>query len=283
MVRIISEVAKYLIIFFMVLYTVKCFTVLKPCSPAKKRRALNVQIFYVFIIHFLCYLTLYLNYKKKEIAIFYVAQMIVAIVYMVSYHGIYKNSSRLITNNMTFLLLIGFVMLTRIDFSLAKRQFIFATIALIVTAFIPKMVVNVKRLKYLNVFYAIFGIGLLATVFVPGLGISKYGARNWIGIGDFSFQPMELVKIIFVFFVASSLEKSCGFKDMVKTTVVAFMFVLVLVAEKDLGGAVIFCMIYLMMLYVATQRLSILICGGGFGALAATGGYLLFKVTLPQE
>ena len=93
MVRIISEVAKYLIIFFMVLYTV-----LKPCSPAKKRRALNVQIFYVFIIHFLCYLTLYLNYKKKEIAIFYVAQMIVAIVYMVSYHGIYKNSSRLITN-----------------------------------------------------------------------------------------------------------------------------------------------------------------------------------------
>ena len=202
MVRIISEVAKYLIIFFMVLYTVKCFTVLKPCSPAKKRRALNVQIFYVFIIHFLCYLTLYLNYKKKEIAIFYVAQMIVAIVYMVSYHGIYKNSSRLITNNMTFLLLIGFVMLTRIDFSLAKRQFIFATIALIVTAFIPKMVVNVKRLKYLNVFYAIFGIGLLATVFVPGLGISKYGARNWIGIGDFSFQPMELVKIIFVFFVA---------------------------------------------------------------------------------
>ena len=277
MVRIISEVAKYLIIFFRVLYTVKCFTVLKPCSPAKKRRALNVQIFYVFIIHFLCYLTLYLNYKKKEIAIFYVAQMIVAIVYMVSYHGIYKNSSRLITNNMTFLLLIGFVMLTRIDFSLAKRQFIFATIALVVTAFIPKVVVNVKRLKYLNVFYAIFGIGLLATVFVPGLGISKYGARNWIGIGDFSFQPMELVKIIFVFFVASSLEKSCGFKDMVKTTVVAFMFVLVLVAEKDLGGAVIFCMIYLMMLYVATQRLSILICGGGFGALAATGGYLLFK------
>lgn len=68
------------------------------------------------------------------------------------------------------------------------------------------MVVNVKRLKYLNVFYAIFGIGLLATVFVPGLGISKYGARNWIGIGDFSFQPMELVKIIFVFLLPALLR-----------------------------------------------------------------------------
>ena len=62
MITIVTEIAKYLIIFFMVLYTVKCFTVLKPVPADKKRRALNVQIFYVFMIHFLCYLTLYLHY-----------------------------------------------------------------------------------------------------------------------------------------------------------------------------------------------------------------------------
>ena len=39
MVTILSEIAKYLIIFFMVLYTVKCFTVLKPVSSDRKRRA----------------------------------------------------------------------------------------------------------------------------------------------------------------------------------------------------------------------------------------------------
>ena len=55
MITIVTEIAKYLIIFFMVLYTVKCFTVLKPVPADKKRRALNVQIFYVFMIHFLCY------------------------------------------------------------------------------------------------------------------------------------------------------------------------------------------------------------------------------------
>ncbi len=92
MITIVTEIAKYLIIFFMVLYTVKCFTVLKPVPADKKRRALNVQIFYVFMIHFLCYLTLYLHYEKKSILIFYLLQMIVSITYMVSYHAIYKGS-----------------------------------------------------------------------------------------------------------------------------------------------------------------------------------------------
>lgn len=107
---------------FMVLYTIKCFTVLKPVREDKKNHALNVQIVYVFIIHFLCYLTLFLKYKTISIVIFYLLQMIVSIVYMVSYHGIYKKSSRLITNNMSFLLLIGYVMLTRLDFDLAKNS-----------------------------------------------------------------------------------------------------------------------------------------------------------------
>ena len=55
MATIITEISKYLIIFFMLLYTVKCFTVLKPVRKDKKEHALNVQIFYVFIIHFRIY------------------------------------------------------------------------------------------------------------------------------------------------------------------------------------------------------------------------------------
>ena len=155
MATIITEISKYLIIFFMVLYTIKCFTVLKPVREDKKNHALNVQIVYVFIIHFLCYLTLFLKYKTISIVIFYLLQMIVSIVYMVSYHGIYKKSSRLITNNMSFLLLIGYVMLTRLDFDLAKKQFAFATITLVITAFIPLVIMKCKNLKNWDIFYAI--------------------------------------------------------------------------------------------------------------------------------
>lgn len=277
MVTIISEAAKYLIIFFMVLYTVKCFTVLKPVSADKKRRALNVQIFYVFMIHFLCYLTLYLHYQKKSIVVFYALQMVVSVVYMVSYHAIYKGSSRLITNNMSFLLLIGYVMLTRLDFELARKQFIFATIMLIVTAFVPMIIRKLPQLRNWNVLYAVVGIGFLCTVFVPGLGVNIYGSSNWISIGGVSMQPMEIVKIIFVFFLASSFVKAKGFSDMIKTCIVAGLFMLVLVAEKDLGGAVIFFMVFVMMLYLATGRHSILIVGGLGGSAAAVAGYVLLK------
>ncbi len=277
MVTILSEIAKYLIIFFMVLYTVKCFTVLKPVPSDKKRRALNVQIFYVFMIHFLCYFTLYIHYQKKSILIFYILQMIVSITYMVSYHAIYKDSSRLITNNMSFLLLIGYVMLTRLDFELAEKQFIFATIMLVVTAFIPMLILKIPQVRNWNVFYAVFGIGFLATVFIPHVGVDKYGSNNWISIGGISMQPMEIVKIIFVFFLASSFLKAKTFKDMMKTVCVAGLFMLVLVAETDLGGAVIFFMVFVMMLYLATGKHSILIGGGVGGSLLAVIGYMLLK------
>lgn len=281
MITIITEISKYLIIFFMVLYTVKCFTVLKPVKENKKKRALNVQIFYVFIIHFLCYLTLYLNYRELKILIFYMLQIVISIIYMISYHSIYKKSSRLITNNMSFLLLIGYVMLTRLDFNLAKKQFIFATVMLIITAFIPLIITKMKNLSNYTVFYAVAGIVFLMTVFIPGLGINKYGSRNWIGLGSFSLQPMEFVKIIFVFFLASSFEKARGeFKGMIKASVVAAIFVMILVLENDLGGAAIFFMIYIMMVYLTTGRLIFLVGGLGGIAVLAVAAYKLFANSL---
>jgi cell division protein FtsW (lipid II flippase) len=251
--------------------------VLKPVSADKKKRALNVQIFYVFVIHFLCYMTMYLHYEKKSILIFYGLQLFVTLIYMISYHAIYKNSSRLITNNMSFLLLIGYTMLTRLDYDLAKKQFAFATIMLVVTAFIPLVILKFPQIKKWNVFYAVFGIAFLCTVFVPHVGVSMYGSSNWISIGGISMQPMEIVKIIFVFYLASSFMKAKSFKDTLKTVCVAGVFMLVLVIENDLGGAVIFFMVFVMMLYLATGRHSILIGGGLGGSVLALVGYNLLK------
>ena len=90
MVNIICEFSKYLIIFFMVLYTVKCFTILSATDERKKRKKLNKQIVYVFIIHFLCYLTLYLRMGQFKLIVFYTVQIFVAVFYMVVFHSIYS-------------------------------------------------------------------------------------------------------------------------------------------------------------------------------------------------
>ena len=71
--------------------------------------------------------------------------------------------------------------------------------------------------------------------------------------------------------------ESTEFSQVVKTTVMAALHVLILVGSKDLGGALIFFMVYLIMLYVATQRLLYFSGGLAAGAAAAAVSYKIFR------
>ncbi len=280
MVNIVCEISKFITIVLMVLYTFQCFSIMSSGDGREKKGKLNVQIVYVFMIHFLSYLIMYLRLGSFKILVFYGIQIFVAIFYMFIYHSIYKESSRLLTNNTAFLLLIGYTMLTRLNFNLAVKQFIFATAGLIITAFFPYIMMKWKSLKDMGVIYGVIGIGFLLTVFIPGLGYEMYGSRNWIRIGSLSLQPMEFVKIIFVFFVASMLMKADSIKDLFVNAIISAGFMLVLVLEKDLGAAIIFYITYVFMVYLATSRPIFLIGGVGLGAGAVIAAAILFKDTL---
>lgn len=277
MASIIINISKYIILILMVLYTLSCFTVFKEGSEAEKNQKLNKQIIYVFLIHFLCYLTLALSDTEHmmEIVIFYGLQIFVATIYMYIYHYIYPFSSRVITNNMSFLLLIGYTMLTRLDFSKAKKQFVIATVSLILVSVIPMIMDKYKNLRNYGIVYGIIGILALSSVFV--IGVEQYGSRNWINLFGIKVQPSEFVKILFVFFIASMLSKSRDFKQIIITTAFAGVHMMILVLEKDLGGALIFFVVFICMIYVGTGRIRYLIAyiAGGF-AMAGLA-FLLFK------
>ncbi|MBR2375650.1 MAG: putative lipid II flippase FtsW [Clostridia bacterium] len=51
---------------------------------------------------------------------------------------------------------------------------------------------------------------LLGLVFVPGLGVTNYGATRWIGLGGFTLQPSELAKYGFVIFAAAYMADDMG-------------------------------------------------------------------------
>lgn len=277
MASIIINISKYIILILMVLYTLSCFTVFKEGSEAEKNQKLNKQIIYVFLIHFLCYLTLALSDTEHmmEIVIFYGLQIFVGTIYMYIYHYIYPYSSRVITNNMSFLLLIGYTMLTRLDFSKAKKQFLIATVSLILVSVIPMIMDKYKNLRNYGIVYGIIGILALSSVFV--IGVEQYGSRNWINLFGITVQPSEFVKILFVFFIASMLSKSRDLKQIILTTAFAGVHMMILVLEKDLGGALIFFVVFICMIYVGTGRIRYLIAyiAGGF-AMAGLA-FLLFK------
>ncbi len=277
MASIIINLSKYIILILMLLYTLSCFTVFRQGSKAERESKLNKQIVYVFLIHFLSYLTLALSNMDDmvTIVIFYGLQILVATVYMYLYHYIYPYSSRVITNNMNFLLLIGYTMLTRLDFSMAKKQFVIATAAMLVVSVIPYIMDRYKNLRNYGIAYGIVGIIALSSVFV--IGVEQFGSKNWISLFGVTLQPSELVKILFAFFVASMLSKSRSVKQVMITTGFACVHMGILVLEKDLGAALIFFIVFICMIYIGTGKIWYLLAFIAGGAVMAGLAFLLFK------
>lgn len=291
MITVIASVAQYICIILLAIYGWLCFSILTTVDKPVKNRKLTQQIILVFAIHFLWYLVLFLKMESLKVLLLYGGEILVAALYMVLYHRYYPYSSRLVTNNMCFLLLFGYTILTRINFNMALRQFAISTVTLLIVSFIPLIMLQYRNLRNYYYVYGVLGIIALLTVFIPGdgmiHGISQYGARNWLSIDlqvvQFSLQPSEFVKILFVFFVASMLAKSTEFRQVVIATAFSAAHIGVLVLEKDLGGALIFFVIYVSMLYVATRRpLYFFGCLGGVTVLGAIA-FLLFRKSLFQH
>lgn len=275
MENLIIELSKYIIIILFAIYTLYCFTVFRNSNKNRQNRIFGKQRILIFLIHFICYMLLLLNTKEVKYVFFYLAQVAFIIVAMIIYQLIYKNLSILLLNNMLILFVVSFVMLARISYSLAVKQFAFACVGMGLCLFVPFIIDHFKYFDKLGWIYAMAGLIILLLVFV--IGNEKNGAKNWVSITKgVGFQPSEFVKIIFVFFVAAILSKRTEFKEVVKVTAVAAVYVLILVFEKDLGAALIYFITYLSILYVATGQPFYLLSGLTGGSVAAVIAYKLF-------
>ena len=274
MVNVIIHISKYILAILAASYAMKCFTVFSDRHEYDRGHVYIVQNVLMFFIHFICYLIIYLMTKDMKMLYFYAAQVVLFLVTLIVYGTVYKNASRLIINNMCYLLMVGFVILTRLDFDMAIRQFAIAVAAVCISLIIPAFILRVRVVDKWGKFLGIFGFLMIASVFV--FGKSMYGATNWISIVGFSLQPSELAKIVFVFFVAAMLARDTSFRQIVISTAAAAGYVLVLVIEKDLGAAVIFFITYLVMLYVATRQFRYMALGLAAGSGAAVVAYKLF-------
>ncbi len=175
---------------------------------------------------------------------------------------------------MYMLLSIGFVILSRLSYEKAIKQFFIVTVSIIIGMLIPYFIHKLKFLKNLTWVYAAVGIVALAIVLI--LGSTTYGSKISYSVAGVTFQPSELVKIIFVFFLASALSESHDFLRVALTAVLAGIHVLILVASKDLGSALIFFVVYVLMVFVATNNWIYLFLGGVGGCGAAILAYQFF-------
>ena len=278
MVNLLTQGAKYVLVILMALHAMKCFTVFRKKYDYDRGSVYTTQNVLMFMIHFICYFIIYMNTRDAGIIVFYLAQVVLFAATLIVYGIFYRRASRLLINNMCFLMMIGFMMLTRLDNpdAPAMKQFFIAVAAIIISLFIPVIVEKAAFLKKLGIAYGILGMMMIMSVLIPGIGQQKYGATGWIQIGPIGLQPSELAKIVFVFFIAAMFYKKPDFKKIVIVTICAAAYVLVLVGTKDLGAALIFFCVYLVMLYVASGQARYIFLGFGGFAAAAVAAYKLF-------
>jgi cell division protein FtsW (lipid II flippase) len=273
--NILIELSRYLIIIAIAIYTYKGFAIFRYNDESDKANILRSQNQLMFGIHFMAYLILFLSTNKVEIVIFYLAQVIFLSAVIALYRVIYPNSSKLIINHMCMLLSISFIILTRLSYTKSIKQFKIVIVSMILTMFIPYFIKKIKFWDKLGFIYAGIGIGLLSLVAIAGS--TSYGAKLSFNFAGVTLQPSEFIKITYVFFIAALFSKSQELNQIIKVTALAALHVLILVASKDLGGALIFFITYVFMLYVATKEYLYLTGGLLAGSIAALIGYKLFS------
>ena len=112
---------------------------------------------------------------------------------------------------------------------------------------------------------------ILTLVLLPGVGVSRGGARRWIMLPGFAFQPSELAKLALVFYLAHSMAKK---EQMIRTFYVGVLphlivfgpFAGMLLLEPDFGTALMLSMLLYFMLFIGGARVHHLL-GTGLMAL----------------
>jgi cell division protein FtsW (lipid II flippase) len=149
-----------------------------------------------------------------------------------------------------------------------------------------------RRLQRYTYSAMLVGVILLLLPLVPGLGTTINGATLWIRVGPFSLQPSEFAKIFLTIFFAGYLVLKRDSMAVVRTKILGMGFprgrdlgpitlawlvaLLVLAFQRDLGTALMFFGVFVVMLYVSTGRRSWLVIGALLLLLGGLIGYVAF-------
>ena len=275
MVNLFTTASRYICILLVVLYTYCNFRYLSIPDEEDAAPLCGWQFRIILLIHFLCHLVIFLNTQEMTVLPLYMAELAFLIGYPSVFRLLYRNMNRLLINNLCLFVSYGLIMLERLDMNKAIKQFVIIVGAAVLTLVIPFVIDRIWDLMRYRYVFAVVGIFMLFTVFL--IGATSYGAKMSIQIGGFTFQASELVKITFVFCVAGMLAMAEGFREICIASGFAGAHMLVLVLCRDLGSALIYFMAYLVMLFIATNRKSLLALGSAAAALAAVVSYHLFS------
>jgi peptidoglycan glycosyltransferase len=173
---------------------------------------------------------------------------------------------------------LGYVVIAGIEPDLAGLQALWTAVgitAFVITLFVVRRVRDLQQYRYT---FLLVGLVLLVLPFIPAIGVEQGGARIWVELGPVNFQPGEATKLVLALFFAAYLVDK---RELLRTgtrrigpfhvpdpkylgpiIIVWAVSLVVMIAQKDLGTSLLFFALFVVMLWVATERPAWLVVGG---------------------
>jgi cell division protein FtsW (lipid II flippase) len=232
-------------------------------------------IFYTFLLCFVIFGNLFVLKKPFDTGAFVMAGIICLLIGY-SYFIIRKffpDGDKYILLFACIFCVIGIAMLYRLDPKDSVKQVVWFTLGIAVFIMLVVLLPDLKSFaKYKRVYMIMTLIFMaMATFFAKEV----YGAKNWVSIAGFSFQPSEFGKLFLAAYLASSLKDYKNFKDLIEPAVVVMITLGFMVLQRDLGSALIFFGLSVTMLYMSTSKLKyVIVCI----ALFCVGGFISYEL-----
>ena len=167
-----------------------------------------------------------------------------------------------------FLSGIGAILLIRQEERSAYMQLAATVVGFVIFCIIIKLIEDPDRIYRFRLALMIFAVLLLGTSIV--FGKVTNGAANWIYIGIFSFQPSELVKVIYIIIGAGTLDKLNTKKDLFIFIGFSVVCVGLLAIMRDLGTALIFFVTFLLIAFMRSGDFKTIILAVAAAVFGAT-------------
>jgi cell division protein FtsW len=149
--------------------------------------------------------------------------------------------------------------------------------------------ISMEKLKQLAPILLVVSVVLLLLVLIPGLGRMVNGSRRWLNLGIMTVQVSEFVKLFFIVYLASYLQRfqdevQTEWSGFIKPCAVLLLLIFLLLREPDFGTSVELAMTCFLLLFIAGARLSIFVLlaavmVGGLVLLAVLSPYRLARLT----
>ncbi|MGG3497717.1 stage V sporulation protein E [Peribacillus simplex] len=173
------------------------------------------------------------------------------------------------------------------SFYFAKRQLLFACVGVIAMFFIMNVDYWTWR-TWAKILIIICFIMLLA-VLVPGIGMERNGSRSWIGVGAFSVQPSEFMKLAMIAFLAKFLSERQKLitsfkKGMLPSLGLVFLAFGLIMLQPDLGTGTVMVGTCIVMIFISGAKISHFVGLGligvvGFIGLILSAPYRIKRIT----